>query len=290
MIKHSFQDLINLRQDFDELVIRLGLKIKTTDRIHQAFDFIEWAENERKGSEGAKEFMTNSLRRKKFYFSLADISELQEILKHSEEINPPTLKEKLHKYMKGNILPSEENTNNNEAKNIGFELRLVSKFLSDGYDVTYGQNNPDILVKVDGIKYYIECKRIFSESKIEAAISDGKNQLDGLLVNDDCFGIIAVSFSRIKVVEDMMMLCKDEADARRRMDGLLATFIAQKQKYWKQISNKKIIAVLLHFSSLIGFDDDTPISTSNFIGLNNVFNEDENFIKLAWDFRRLKTY
>ena len=41
MIKHSFQELIDLREDFDKLITRVELKVKPTDKIHQAFKLIE---------------------------------------------------------------------------------------------------------------------------------------------------------------------------------------------------------------------------------------------------------
>lgn len=290
MIKHSFQELINLQKDFDLLLTQLSLKIKTNDRIHQSFKLIEMAERDRKDDQKAKDFMKNELRRKKFYFSLLDIAELREILKYSSQLNNKILKEKIKKYIKGNILPSEETINNNEAKNIGFELSLTSKFISDGYQADLCKNNPDILVNVDKNRYLIECKRVFSESGIESAVEDGKNQLNRTLKNENDFGIIAISFSRIKTASDMMVVCSDENDARQQMDALFLSFIEKNQRFWRRINNKQIIAVLLHFSSLIGFDNELPLSTSNFIVLNNIYDNDPNFIKLAYDLKGLKPY
>lgn len=290
MIKHSFQELIDLRKDFDSLLTDLDLKVKSNDRIHQAFTLIEFAEKDRKDDQKAKDFMKDDIRRKKFYFSLLDIAELREIIKYSSKLNKEILKEKIKKYTKGNILPSEETTNNNEAKNIGFELSLTSKFISDDYNAILCKDNPDILIKMKNCRYLIECKRVFSESGIEHAIEDGKNQLNRILKNKNDYGIIALSFSRTKTANDMMFFCKDENDARLQMDNLFLSFIQKNQRFWKQITNNKIIAVLLHFSSLIGFNSDLPLSTSNFIVLNNVFDEDPNFIKLAYKLRKLKPY
>lgn len=290
MIKHSFQELIEMKHDFDSLLVDLDIKIKLDDRIHQSFRLIELAEKERKNDQTAKEFMKNELRRKKFYFSLLDISELKEIIKYSTCLDKNILKEKIKKYIKGNILPSEETINNNEAKNIGFELSLVSKFISDGYNAVLCKDNPDILVSIENRRYFIECKRVFSESGIESAVEDGKCQLIRTLGDNNDFGIIAISFSRTKISDDMMMLCQDERDANNRLDLLFASFILKNQRYWKKIRNQKIIAVLLHFSSLIGFgDSELPLSTSNFIALNNVF-DDGSFNKMAYDFRKLKHY
>ena len=290
MIKHSFKELVYLRKEFDSLLANLDLKIKSNDRIHQAFNLIELAEKDRKDNQKAKDFMKDNLRRKKFYFSLLDISELRQIIKYSNKLDKEILKGKIKKYIKGNILPSEETTNNNEAKNIGFELGLISKFISDGYQADLCKNNPDILVTVNKSRYLIECKRVFSESGVESAIEDGKNQLNRMLKNKNDYGIIAISFSRTKTANDMMFFCKDENDARLQMDSLFLSFIQKNQRFWKQITNSKIIAVLLHFSSLIGFNSDLPLSTSNFIVLNNVFDKDPNFIKLAYKLRKLKPY
>ncbi len=290
MIKHSFQELINLQKDFDLFLIELGLKIKTNDRIHQSFNLIEMAERDRKDDQKARDFMKNELRRKKFYFSLLDIAELREILKHSNQFNNEILKEKVKKYIKGNILLSEETVSSNEAKNIGFELGLTSKFISDGYQSNLCKNNPDILVNVNKNRYLIECKRVFSESGIESAVEDGKNQLNRTLKNKNDFGIIAISFSRVKTANDMMLVCRDENDARQQMDALFLSFIKKNQRFWKRINNKKIVAVLLHFSSLIGFDNELPLSTSNFIVLNNIHDNDPSFVKLAYDLKGLKPY
>lgn len=290
MIKHTFQELVNLRKEFDLLLTNLGLKIKSSDRIHQAFTLIELAERDRKDDKKAKEFMKNTLRRKKFYFSLLDISELRQIIKHSNKFDKEILKEKIRKYIKGNILPSEETISNNEAKNIGFELGLASKFISDGYNAILCKNNPDVLLNIGECRYLIECKRVFSESGIEHAVENGKNQLNRILKNKNDYGIIAISFSRTKTVNDMMFFCKDENDARLQMDSLFLSFIQNNQRFWKKITNSKIIAVLLHFSSLIGFNSDLPLSTSNFIVLNNVFDKDPSFIKLVYKLRELKPY
>lgn len=290
MIKHSFQELIETRQNFDSILVDLDIKIKPDDRIHQSFKLIELAEKERENDQAAKEFMKNELRRKKFYFSLLDISELKEIIKYSTCLDKNIFKEKMKKYIKGSILPSEETVSNNEAKNIGFELSLVSKFLSGGYDAILCKDNPDILVSIENRRYFIECKRVFSESGIESAVEDGKYQLNRMLKDNSDFGIIAISFSRTKISDDMMMVCQDENDANNRFDLMFTSFILKNQRYWKKIKNQKIIAVLLHFSSLIGFNDsELPLSTSNFIALNNIF-DDGSFYKLAHDFRKLKHY
>lgn len=168
------------------------------------------AERDRKDDQKAKDFMKD---------------ELREILKHSSQLNNEILKEKIKKYIKSNILPSEETINNNEAKNIGFELSLTSKFISDGYRADLYKNNPDILVNVDKNRYLIECKRVFSELGIESVVEDGKNQLNRTLKNENDFGIIAISFSRIKTANDMMVFCSDENEARQQMDALFLSFI-----------------------------------------------------------------
>lgn len=269
----------------DKNLTSLGLPIRPYDRIHASLTLIDEADSAIK--DGRIVFPENKTKRTKLLYSLQDISELKQILEALPNWDHNIVKGKLKRFLKGTILPSEENKDNSFARNIGFELWLASLFLKKGYKAKININNPDLTVNLTDKKYFIECKRIYSEHGIQRAVKSASKQLIKLNELPQGLGVIAVSISKVIPQNDLMLLSKNEARATERIYGLIEKFIVRYQHCWKNIKSKKIIGVMVHFGCIgASLEQGIPFY-ANFITVNNIHDNDQLFEVMADDFKLL---
>lgn len=285
MNRIKYSDLSALRFRLDKTLLSLGLPVKQYDRLHTSLSLIDDANNAIKN--GQIVFPKNPAKRTKLLYSLQDISELSQILDSISNWNQDAVREKLKRYLKGTILPSEENKDNSFARNIGFELWLASLFSKKGYQTLISTHNPDLTVVLTDKKYFIECKRIYSEVGAKRATNDAKEQLIKLNTRSEGIGVIAISISKVIPQNDLMLLSKNEGKATAKIYNLIERFILQYQHYWKNIESRNIIGALIHFSCIGALIENNILFYANFITVNNVHDNDPIFEAMAEDFKLL---
>lgn len=285
MKRIKYSDLSAVRLRLDSNLTSLGLPIKQNDRIHDSLSLIDEADAAVQNRQIV--FPGNKTKRTKLLYSFQDISELKQILEALSDWDQSIVKKKFKRFLKGTILPSEEKRENSFARNIGFELWLASLFSKRGYQTEISVNNPDLTVNLKNKKYFIECKRIYSEFGIEQAIRSAKKQLVRLSSLPKGFGVIAVSISKIIPQDDLMLLSKNEAKATEGIYSLIEKFIIQYQHFWKNIKSKKIIGIIVHFGCIgASLEQGIPFY-ANFLTVNNIHDNDTLFEVMAEDFKLL---
>lgn len=113
-------------------------------------------------------------------YTYREIHELMWIQKGLEVIEPKGIDEKLKIILGGKTFARDDK--DTSARNIQFELRIASYFLQHGHEVDLSSNT-DISVRIENIDFYVECKRIYSESKVSKRIKEASRQLHARLKN-----------------------------------------------------------------------------------------------------------
>lgn len=287
MRRIKFSDLSAVRDRFDKVLTSLGLPIKNYDRIHTSFSLID-------GAVGALEknmevFPKNKEKRVKLLYALQDISELNQIINTVPKWGKKVITEKLKRFLKGSILPSEESLENSFARNTGFELWLASLFSQKGYQSKISTRNPDLFITVSGRKYFLECKRVYSENGVESVIKDAFKQLTRQTENSDNIGVIAISISKIIPQDDLMLISGDGNKASEDIYKLEEKFILKNQHLWKITKQSNIVGVIVHFGCIgASIKDGIPFH-ANFITVNNIYDNDYRFKVMAEDFKYLNS-
>ena len=285
MHRTKFSDLSAVRNKFDEILTSLGLPIKDYDRIHTSFSLIDGSVNALR--KNIEVFPRDRMKRVKLLYSLQDISELKQIINSIPKWGKKAVTEKLKRFLKGSILPSEESLENSFARNIGFELWLASLFSQKGYVSIISTYNPDLTVTVKNRKYFLECKRVYSENGVEGAIEDAFKQLIKQTENSDNTGVIAISISKIIPQNDLMLISRDESKASEDIYKLEEKFILKNQHLWKIKKQSNVIGVIVHFSCIGSSIKDSIPYHANFITINNIYDNDHRFEVMAEDFKYL---
>jgi hypothetical protein len=126
--------------------------------------------------------------------ALTEGAELAEILPFAQSAPPGTVKRKLAEVLRGPTLPTDEDPNTNQARNILFELNLASKLWRAGLGPELGEH-PDVRCWVDGRALYVHCKRPFSAKGARQAYTDALGQIARDLGSapEGARGIVALS-------------------------------------------------------------------------------------------------
>jgi len=108
-------------------------------------------------------------------YTYREIHELMWIQKGLEFIEPKGIDEKLKIIFGGKTFARDDK--DTSARNIQFELRIASYFLQKGYEVDLSSDT-DIVVSIENIEFHIECKRLYSENKVDKRIREASKQLN----------------------------------------------------------------------------------------------------------------
>jgi len=118
----------------------------------------------------------------------------------------------------------ETATSNNSARNLFFELRVLTLCLAAGLRAQ-SCVHPDVKVWIDDNPVHIECKRIFAASNIKGLVSSARNQLRKQIESEPSVtGVIALDLSRLVTSNRpyVDLTASDTwEDARRDMNDLI---------------------------------------------------------------------
>lgn len=94
-----------------------------------------------------------------------EVAELARIYEGLSQQNDPRLVARLRDALKGQelyVLDSEDRS----GRDFSLELSIAAKFARAGYSVDFG-HDADLKLVIEGREFYVECKRLKSESKIQ---------------------------------------------------------------------------------------------------------------------------
>ncbi len=135
---------------------------------------------------------------------------------------------------------------NRSGRDFGFELAIAAKFVRAGHSVNFG-HAADLEVEIDGMKLFVECKRLKSQKQIQKRIREGLKQLRKRYGKSDdpkrSFGMLALSIGKT-VNSDLGLL---EATNPYAL-GLKAFahnrhFIDKYKHIWQETKDKRTLGV-----------------------------------------------
>jgi hypothetical protein len=143
-------------------------------------------------------------------------------------------------------LPTEEDENSNQSRNVLFELSIASKMWRVGLTPELGEH-PDVSCVVDQKLLLIECKRPMSVRSAKYLVTKARRQLLREIKKQPpgTRAVIALSLSKALNRGETLFAYDDEAQARRALDQHLLKASESFRESWEQLPND-IIGVLFH--------------------------------------------
>ncbi|MBI3223359.1 MAG: hypothetical protein HYZ46_09955 [Nitrosomonadales bacterium] len=169
------------------------------------------------------------------------------------------LRSHIGRYVKGpsNYTQEITATSSNAARNIGFELLVMTKLVSAGIDINF-EIKTDVAAHFDNRSIIFECKRPQSLGKLGENVKDAFRQLETKYRNPVHVrhrGIVAIDISKLINPNFLLYEAQDENSLDAGLSKLVDNFIIEHNHLWQTGRNKKTIAVLLRLS-LMGINNE----------------------------------
>ncbi len=243
----KFDEILNSLDELDSWLISLGIQPKT-DRWHQAAKTMRAAKKQRERAELGEAPSTI----KNYVHGLFEAMEAHEIFRaFSGETSRP-LREKVQRALSGPIAPPDERPKNSSGRNTMFELFLAADWKNLGLPVGLGE--PDILLRLAGTPFLVECKRPFHENGVWSNIEDAARQLGKQLdkpENSQARGIVAISLSRVFTQNDLVCYAGEE-EGKQFIRKAFDAMISNHRQEWhvRQFLqfHPRIVAVMFHLA------------------------------------------
>jgi hypothetical protein len=158
----------------------------------------------------------------------------------------------------------EENaSSSNRARNIGFELAVISTLAASGLSIRQDGGDADVVAQLGDSTIIVECKRPQSETGIHRAITDASHQLARRYREtrrSRAVGFIALDLTKLSnpdlsVSSDMSRLAVISL-IRQRMESVVKTYANS----WNGVREEKTAGVLLRLSVLAWINEDKTMS------------------------------
>ena len=129
-----------------------------------------------------------------------------------------------------------------------FELVIGAMIARAGLIPQLGQE-PDVIFDFVGRQIFVECKRVFSEKKIEERIRKAARQLKTHIKSESHCGLIAVSVSRTINSGDVIWSVTSVADASRLLESKIFEIIHRLDPFLQELSHPAISGVVFYITS-----------------------------------------
>lgn len=134
------------------------------------------------------------------------------------------------------------------GRDFTFELSIAAKFARHGYTVDFGAD-ADVEVVVDGATFFIECKRLKSERKIQRRIKEGLKQLHRRYIASNnpvaARGILALSIGKTVNSALGLLDANNDNDLGTKATHHNQMFIEKYRKYWQMKVDPRTLGVLV---------------------------------------------
>ena len=127
-----------------------------------------------------------------------DVSELILIHQHLRDYDCPAFKRTLAQAVNGPTSLAEELPQSSDARNKVFELVIAAQLHAAGFHPRFVEP-ADAIITIEGVKCYVECKRIQSENGLEENIQRASSQIKDRLgqeASTKSRGLVAIDISK----------------------------------------------------------------------------------------------
>ena len=208
----------------------------------------------------------------KYLVALMEGAEVSLLLPYLQQSEPAAVSPKLKACLNGPMMPNDEDSNSNQARNIQFEIFLARTLWQAGFQPVLGEH-PDLKCQVDSRWFFFECKHLFSPSlqqlkrRIDQAAEQVQKNRSTALPGTR--GIIAISLSRILNPTQAARQSLNEQHGREELATWLQGKANEVRDAWQHLSHKKIVGVLFYAASAFAdLESDRFTSGRYFLGLS----------------------
>jgi hypothetical protein len=182
--------------------------------------------------------------------ALTESIEFGYLLPYLQQCDPIRVSPKIQACLSGPIMPSDESSTSNRARNLQFELYLASTLWQAGFQPILGEH-PDLKCEVDGKWFFFECKRLLSATKLKTRIHEAGKQLrkNRSSAPHGARGIVAVSLFLVLNPTQRALPSQDEHHGREILANWLESQGESVQDELAKLSHQKISAILFHAAS-----------------------------------------
>lgn len=222
-------------------------------------------------------------------FEIYDFIEIHEAFKNEPIDRLQHIIRKLQKGVNGPTNTQDESANTTTSRNYLFEALVAAKShkpemgieaILDAYT--------DTGVYFGKTKIWIECKRIFSEKKLQANINKASKQLIkhiGKQLGAKHKGVVAIDVTKLINPKHYVFEAENDSKLKDFVDQLMDSFIHENSEIWQTIyagKNNKIIGTLIRFSFMARSESRNLFVHSSQWGVNprrGISVEDDNLLK-----------
>ncbi|HXM28033.1 MAG TPA: hypothetical protein VN957_18560 [Chthoniobacterales bacterium] len=178
-----------------------------------------------------------------------DVSELILIHQQLNDYDCPVFKTTLAQAVNGPTSLAEERPQSSDARNKVFELVIAAQLKAAGFRPKFVEP-ADAIVTIEGIKCYVECKRIQSENSLEENIQKASSQIKERLNQEASTkprGLIAIDISKaINTDGTLYFTARSSDDLTKVIEFNLAQFLKRNRAKLTKDIHSRISAVLVY--------------------------------------------
>lgn len=269
----SFESILERYSSALKWMEHIGVKLGPGRTSHYERVVRHWTEVYRTASaEEGKEIFPG------FVSAMVEIHDFVKIYEAFKNIEPSELRgiiAKLQKGVNGPINASEETPESTAARNFLFEAAAAARLHRPTKGATAILDAPtDTGVRFNGNKVWIECKRVTSETKIEANVRDASKQLEKILrkqLGSGHRGVVAIDVSKILNPGDLIFVSHNDRQLMRSVDGLMRNLIDRFSPVWERVyarRSRKVVGTIVSFAFMSSSEERNLLVHASQWGLN----------------------
>lgn len=147
----------------------------------------------------------------------------------------------------------EESVGRSKARDTGFELAVMARLATAGFITQPDSGLADVVVRMGGTTYIMECKRPQSEAGVYDAIRDARRQLDvryQQMPATNPIGFIAVDVTKLFNPELTVPNVVRPVELISLIPKRMATFLDSRRKEFEKVSDARTAGILVRYSVL----------------------------------------
>lgn len=166
------------------------------------------------------------------------------------------------------VLDSEHRS----GRDFSFELSIAAKFVSAGLPVDFG-HDADLRIPLDGLTFFVECKRLKSPRQIQKRIKEGIKQLHKRYVKSEdpqtARGMLAISIG--KTVNEKLGLLEGNSpdELGQKAFAYNHAFINKHRSNWQSPKDSRTIGVAVVLDSPGMLTVNKQLITLHEVAMNN---------------------
>jgi len=203
-------------------------------------------------------------------FELSVISRIHKQLK-DEKAYPPLRRLRLVTKGAFSSLDEKKSKPNRQARDIQFELLTLAMMKRQGMVYKPLPAETDVSGIFEERPIITECKRLWSDKKVEDNIKFGLSQLtiklNRLPDSERPVGLLGLDFTRLISPPGHLLECASSQDAKGKLDGLVEKSLRLYRPFWSKSPDIRYIGVIGYLGAVIVLKDRALLSAAHRFGI-----------------------